>query len=254
MISGESVLHAWCEWDAATLSDVRHPQGPPLRHRSRRRRNPGAQGPVPGHCPADLQCPPARGWRPQGSAADPEQGSTPPHHRPDEGLGRSRGGLTCKIHLAGEGGCRPYHPFDHSWPVGRCPADDRGSGPDQGSPRWADGPGLGLPASAVARHTAPAETAATSGDATSSTPLRNRRASAPTADAKAVRAEDPPTSTLTAIGAATRSSELPTASRTPVLSRPVTTNGPVSSMAPSPQQLVAYGSDRELPETRRIRV
>ncbi|MER8260107.1 IS5 family transposase [Streptomyces albidoflavus] len=33
--------------------------------------------------------------------------TTPRHHRPDEGLGRSRGGLTCKIHLAGEGGCRP---------------------------------------------------------------------------------------------------------------------------------------------------
>jgi transposase len=33
--------------------------------------------------------------------------STPRQHRPDEGLGRSRGGLTCKIHLAGEGGCRP---------------------------------------------------------------------------------------------------------------------------------------------------
>jgi transposase len=32
---------------------------------------------------------------------------TPGQHRPDEGLGRSRGGLTCKIHLAGEGGCRP---------------------------------------------------------------------------------------------------------------------------------------------------
>lgn len=31
----------------------------------------------------------------------------PRHHRPDEGLGRSRGGLTSKIHLAGEGGCRP---------------------------------------------------------------------------------------------------------------------------------------------------
>ncbi|MFI7349469.1 IS5 family transposase [Streptomyces sp. NPDC049936] len=28
-------------------------------------------------------------------------------HRPDEGLGRSRDGLTCKIHLAGEGGRRP---------------------------------------------------------------------------------------------------------------------------------------------------
>ncbi|MFJ8295346.1 IS5 family transposase [Streptomyces sp. NPDC094447] len=32
---------------------------------------------------------------------------TPRHHRYDEGLGRSRGGLTCKVHLAGEGGCRP---------------------------------------------------------------------------------------------------------------------------------------------------
>ncbi len=31
----------------------------------------------------------------------------PRQHRPDEGLGRSRGGLTCKIHLAGEGGRRP---------------------------------------------------------------------------------------------------------------------------------------------------
>lgn len=28
-------------------------------------------------------------------------------HRPDERLNRSRGGLTCKIHLAGEGGLRP---------------------------------------------------------------------------------------------------------------------------------------------------
>lgn len=31
----------------------------------------------------------------------------PWQHRPDERLGRSRGGLTCKIHLAGEGGRRP---------------------------------------------------------------------------------------------------------------------------------------------------
>ncbi|WP_380790904.1 IS5 family transposase [Streptomyces albidoflavus] len=37
----------------------------------------------------------------------PKKRTTPRHHRPDEGLGRSRGGLTCKIHLAGEGGCRP---------------------------------------------------------------------------------------------------------------------------------------------------
>ncbi|MFF7751788.1 IS5 family transposase [Streptomyces sp. NPDC007971] len=31
----------------------------------------------------------------------------PAQHRPDEALGRSRGGLTTKIHLAGEGGLRP---------------------------------------------------------------------------------------------------------------------------------------------------
>ncbi|GHF93552.1 IS5 family transposase [Streptomyces griseus] len=37
----------------------------------------------------------------------PEKRTAPRHHRPDEGLGRSRGGLTSKIHLAGEGGCRP---------------------------------------------------------------------------------------------------------------------------------------------------
>ncbi|WP_107407689.1 IS5 family transposase [Streptomyces sp. BpilaLS-43] len=37
----------------------------------------------------------------------PKKRTTPRHHRPDEGLGRSRGGLTCKIHLAGEGSCRP---------------------------------------------------------------------------------------------------------------------------------------------------
>ncbi|WP_406145332.1 IS5 family transposase [Streptomyces anulatus] len=37
----------------------------------------------------------------------PGKRRTPWQHRPDEGLGRSRGGLTCKIHLAGEGGRRP---------------------------------------------------------------------------------------------------------------------------------------------------
>ncbi|MFC8532496.1 IS5 family transposase [Streptomyces sp. NPDC057249] len=33
--------------------------------------------------------------------------SWPAQHRPDEALGRSRGGLTTKIHLASDGGCRP---------------------------------------------------------------------------------------------------------------------------------------------------
>lgn len=54
-----------------------------------------------------LSGPSARGGRPEEGATCPERRTTPRHHRPDEGLGRSRGGLTCKIHLAGEGGCRP---------------------------------------------------------------------------------------------------------------------------------------------------
>ncbi|MFG3133980.1 IS5 family transposase [Streptomyces tendae] len=37
----------------------------------------------------------------------PKKGSTPRQHRPDGGLGRSRGGLRSKIHLASDGGCRP---------------------------------------------------------------------------------------------------------------------------------------------------
>ncbi len=37
----------------------------------------------------------------------PKKRSTPRQHRPDEGLGGSRGGLTSKIHLAGESGRRP---------------------------------------------------------------------------------------------------------------------------------------------------
>jgi transposase len=51
--------------------------------------------------------PPARGRGSAESTPGPEKRSTPRQHRPDEGLGRSRGGLTCKIHLAGEGGRRP---------------------------------------------------------------------------------------------------------------------------------------------------
>lgn len=37
----------------------------------------------------------------------PGRRSTPVPHRTDEALGRSKGGLTCKIHLAGEGERRP---------------------------------------------------------------------------------------------------------------------------------------------------
>lgn len=47
------------------------------------------------------------GGAPRRAPRVPKRRWTPGQHRPDEGLGRSRGGLTCKVHLAGEGGCRP---------------------------------------------------------------------------------------------------------------------------------------------------
>ncbi|MEU1666302.1 IS5 family transposase [Streptomyces sparsogenes] len=37
----------------------------------------------------------------------PGRRGRPAHHRPDEALGRSRGGFTTKIHMASDGGCRP---------------------------------------------------------------------------------------------------------------------------------------------------
>ncbi|MEU3355261.1 IS5 family transposase [Streptomyces sp. NPDC037389] len=37
----------------------------------------------------------------------PGRRGRPAHHRPDEAIGRSRGGLPTKIHLASDGGCRP---------------------------------------------------------------------------------------------------------------------------------------------------
>ncbi len=55
-----------------------------------------------------LPGPSARCRRPLPRTAPPRpKKSQPLQHHPDEALGRSRGGLTCKIHLAGEGGRRP---------------------------------------------------------------------------------------------------------------------------------------------------
>ncbi|WP_307840625.1 IS5 family transposase [Streptomyces sp. G44] len=84
--------------------------------------------------------PPARGRRPQGQAAGPERRTMPRHHRPDEGLGRSRGGLTSKIHLAGEGGCHPMALLITPDQWGDAPQMMFWNG--SGFPaRWADGRG-----------------------------------------------------------------------------------------------------------------
>lgn len=54
-----------------------------------------------------LPGPSARRRRKEGRPATAQKkGAVPTRHRADEGLGRSRGGLTSRIHLAGEGGRR----------------------------------------------------------------------------------------------------------------------------------------------------
>lgn len=134
----------------------------------------------------------------------PGKRSTPRQHRPDEGLGRSRGGLTCKIHLAGEGSRRPlsllitpgqwgdapqFIPVMEGIRVGR-----RGGGHPRTRPDHLGGD----------KASAPDATAATCADARSSTPSPNRRTNGPTAKGAAATVVDPPASTRRSTSAATK--------------------------------------------------
>jgi hypothetical protein len=58
---------------------------------------------------------------PRGERPGFRKGSMPRQHRPDEGLGRSRGGLTCKIHLGRRRRTPTARTVDHPGPVGRRP-------------------------------------------------------------------------------------------------------------------------------------
>lgn len=85
-----------------------HPAHDPERARPARPRAGGQGAFQKGECGLDLvPRSPSRRLGPQEGTACTEEGSTPRHHCPDEGLGRSRGGLTSKIHLVGDGGRRP---------------------------------------------------------------------------------------------------------------------------------------------------
>jgi transposase len=140
---------------------------------------------------------------------------TPRQHRPDEGLGRSRGGLTCKIHIAGEGGRRPLSvvitpgqwgdapqliPVMERIRVGRLGSGRPRTRPDH----------LGGDKAYSSRRTA-----ATCDDVRSSTRSPSPRTSEPTANAGAVRADGPPASTRRSTSAGMKSSGRSMPSRTP---------------------------------------
>ncbi len=168
--------------------------------------------------------------------------TTPRHHRPDEGLGRSRGGLTCKIHIAGEGGCRPLAFLVTPGQWGDAPQmievleRIRVPRPQGGRPRTRPDHLGGDKAYSSRRnrrylrrrqikHTIP-----------------SRRTSGPTANGAAARAVGPPASTARSTNVATRSSGRSTGSRPSGPSPPATTRGPSSSTAPWPSPRSAYGS------------
>lgn len=99
------------------------------------RRRPGGAGRlVDGRGGLDvLPGPSARGRRPQGQAAGPEKRTTPRHHRPDEGLGRSRGRSDLQDPPRRRRRLSSHVPPAHAGTVGRRTADDRGPGPDPSS-------------------------------------------------------------------------------------------------------------------------
>lgn len=131
----------------------------PGRHRPR-----GPHRPEHGQRRLDaLPCPSARARRPK-EAPPPRKrdDNTAPPHRPDEGLGRSRGGPTSNMPLASEAGRRPpAFPATpgHARPVGRRPADAPGPRTDPPSPPpRAVAPAPGRTTRAPTRQTARLET------------------------------------------------------------------------------------------------
>lgn len=110
----------------------------------------------------------------------PRKRIPPAQHRPDEALGRSRGGLTTKIHLAGDGGCRPLAVLITPGQWGDAPQLIRSLSAFAYDGRVAVTRAPGLITSAAIRRTHPVVTAGTCAGAGSSTPSPNRGTSGPT--------------------------------------------------------------------------
>jgi hypothetical protein len=171
-----------------------------------------------------------------GTCPDPALGLGKTHRQlgrygRDQQYPPSRGDLTCKIHLADEGGCRPWPSYSHL-ASGATPHRWSRSWTGSASPgRWADSRTRPTKSAAI-RQPARAETAATCKDATQA---HDPRAGGPAAKHRyrGNAGGRPTDSTASATGDATQSTGPSTDSRTPAPSPPVTTRGPTST-TPSP--------------------
>lgn len=173
---------------------------------------------------------------------------SPARHRPDEALGRSRGGLTSKIHLAGEGGCRPLGfvimPGQWGDAAQMIPVLEEIRVPRQAGGRSRTRPEHVGGDKAYSY----AVIGVTCADARSSIRSQSRETSGPTAGAAAAKEASPRASTRRSTAAATRSSGPSTGSRTSAPSPRASTNGRTSSTGRSPWPPSPCGSVRsEMP-------
>lgn len=128
----------------------------------------------------------------------------PVEHRSDEALGRSRGGLTCKIHLASEGGRRPLAflltPGQWGDAPQMIPTLERIRVPRTSGGRRA----RALITWAATKRTHPVRTAGICGGVRSSTPFPSAWTSGPIASDVAARALGLPALTSRSTNAATK--------------------------------------------------
>lgn len=168
----------------------------------------GAAGLEPDRCGFHLlpRSPARRRMARKAAPANGPKKGVPAQHREDEGLGRSRGGLTSKIHLACEGGLRPLALLvtpgqTHDGTVFEAVVERIRV------PRQAGGtPALDPTRSARTRHTPPAAYAPTCGDVRSRTPSQRRRTRPGTAWPAAPPVAARPASTAPRTNAGTKSS------------------------------------------------
>jgi hypothetical protein len=159
-----------------------------------------------------------------------------------ESLGRSRGGLTSKIHLAADTRCRPIsrvttagHRHD-SLAFAPVMAGIRIGRRGRGRPRTRPARVLGD------RRTPAVRSAPTCADVASPRPSRNRPISRPTGCAAAAEAVDHRRSTPRATSGATSSNERSTSSKATGQSPPATTRGTSCSAEPSTSPQSESGS------------
>ena len=189
----------------------------------------------------------AAGARKDGGAQKEPPGGTGAPEPADHGLGRSRGGLTSKVHLACEQGQKPLSVI--------ITAGQRGDSPQftvvldairVPRPGQRAGPAPARTGSWRTRPTAPAPTALTCAAAASAAPSRRKPTRSANRKKKGSSGAARPPSTPSGTSSATPWSAASTGSSATAPSPPATTSSPSATRPPSTSPPSANGSDPSL--------